>query len=122
MYSPFALVTTLRLKPVPVFTSVTVAPGTTAPVESFTIPRIVPVTAWAPAGGGARQHRMANPSRVAARPLVEARSAHIVSFDVTRRVPSWNHSGLSWSDQSSRGPPGPAPMTRVDGADQVGKN
>ena len=45
VYSPTESVTTVRVSPVPRLVSVTVAPGTAAPVVSVTEPRMVPVTA-----------------------------------------------------------------------------
>ena len=57
--SPDGSVTTVRLRPVSVFTSVTVAPGIAAPDVSRTVPRIVPLTAWAASGRGASQGRTA---------------------------------------------------------------
>jgi hypothetical protein len=43
-YSPNASVTTVRLYCVPSFVRTTLAPATTAPVESVTVPRMVPAT------------------------------------------------------------------------------
>ena len=60
MYSPLGSVTTLRVRPVAAFVRVTVAPGMAAPDESRTVPRMVPLTACADAGGGASQARKAN--------------------------------------------------------------
>src|SRR4030095_14467201 len=53
-YSPELSVVTVRVNPVPVCVSVTVAPGTMEPVEATTLPRTVPVTAWARAAEGTR--------------------------------------------------------------------
>src|ERR1700676_1136205 len=41
-YSPPSPVLTVRVRPVPVFLMVTVAPETAKPVESVTVPKIVP--------------------------------------------------------------------------------
>src|SRR5262245_52703906 len=54
VYSPSRPLVTTRVVPVPTLVSVTVAPGTTAPELSVTVPTIVPVTAWANAGGDQR--------------------------------------------------------------------
>ena len=43
----------MRARPVTSFLAVTVAPGTTPPVESVTVPRIVAVDRWARAGAAA---------------------------------------------------------------------
>ena len=59
VYSPLGSLTTLRVKPVAVFASVTVAPGSAAPDESYTVPNMVPLTAWAAAGRGDSQARRA---------------------------------------------------------------
>ena len=45
VYSPIWSVLTLRVRPVFVLVTVTLAPETTAPVLSVTVPRSVPVTA-----------------------------------------------------------------------------
>jgi len=42
-YEPDSVVTVERELPVSRFTTVTVAPGSAAPVESFTVPAIAPV-------------------------------------------------------------------------------
>src|SRR5579883_222168 len=48
-YVPSSLVATVRVKPVPVFLMVTVAPATASPEESVTVPSIVPRNVWASA-------------------------------------------------------------------------
>src|SRR5207245_10873110 len=63
VYSPLVSVVTVREIPVPVFVSVTVAPGTTAPESSVTTPRIVPVTACAASEAGIR-HAAMNTTRL----------------------------------------------------------
>ena len=50
MYSPLTSDVAVRVRPVPSLRIVTFAPATTAPVESVTVPRIVPVTDCAAAG------------------------------------------------------------------------
>ena len=45
VYSPFESLTNVRLSPVSVCVTTTVTPGMTAPDESVTVPRMVPVTA-----------------------------------------------------------------------------
>src|SRR5438132_14109709 len=54
VYSPAESVVTVRVRPVAVCVSVTVAPGMTAPVVSVTVPRMVPVTAWPKADDAVR--------------------------------------------------------------------
>src|SRR5206468_7499326 len=49
-YDPTPFVTVERLKPVFSFFTVTVAPGTTAPVLSVTVPRMLAVILWAKEG------------------------------------------------------------------------
>src|SRR5258705_3825336 len=51
VYEPFASVVVWFLTPVALFTAVTSAPGTTAPVESVTTPTILPSIVWPKAHG-----------------------------------------------------------------------
>src|SRR5262245_23414554 len=61
---PSLLVTTVREMPREASASTTVAPGTTAPVVSATVPRISPVVAWDWGNaGGARMQTTASPAR-----------------------------------------------------------
>src|SRR5262245_7863315 len=62
VYSPAWSVTMVRVRPVPWFVSVTVAPGTAAPDVSVTVPRIVPVTAWAARPTGRRHSATTRPN------------------------------------------------------------
>src|SRR5262249_32966679 len=62
VYSPTASVTIVRVRPVPRLVSVTVAPGTAAPVLSVTVPSTVPVTACAATGRGIRLATTTRPS------------------------------------------------------------
>ncbi|PYV37439.1 MAG: hypothetical protein DMG09_14755, partial [Acidobacteria bacterium] len=47
-------VTVVRVRPVSTCVAVTVAPGTTEPLESETAPKIVPVVVWGYTGSGPR--------------------------------------------------------------------
>ncbi len=53
MYVPSVRVTVVSVNDCPSWVMVTVAPGSTPPEASFTVPRIVPVSTWAPAGAAA---------------------------------------------------------------------
>ena len=68
-----------RLTPVPVLTRTTVAPGTTAPDESFTMPRIVPVTDWASTGSVDRHVRPTRTGRTSPRSLAADRNLFILA-------------------------------------------
>ena len=61
VYSPLESESTLRVKPLSVFTRFTVAPGSAPPLESRTVPRIVPVTACAASGCGSSAATKAKP-------------------------------------------------------------
>src|SRR5260370_29931019 len=54
VYSPALSVASVRVNPVPRLVSVTVAPGTAAPVLSVMVPSTVPVTACAATSRGNR--------------------------------------------------------------------
>src|SRR5436309_1100417 len=57
-YDPAPFVTVERLKPVFSFLTVTVAPGTTAPVLSVTVPRRLAVILWAEDGAANATRRI----------------------------------------------------------------
>src|SRR5204862_1650584 len=64
VYSPAESLTTVRVNPVPELVSVMVAPGMTAPVLSVTVPRMVPVTAWAASDADSRPTAMMRPNPI----------------------------------------------------------
>ena len=68
MYSPLLSAVRTRVRPVPSLTMVTFAPATVAPVESVTVPRMVPLTDCA-AADAARPRLSATTHRV--RPSAE---------------------------------------------------
>ena len=80
MYSPALSVVTVRVSPVPVLVIVTFAPATIAPVESATVPTMVPVTACAAAAAAkhetspiqTRKTAATRPNDVPARSLIDA--------------------------------------------------
>ena len=80
VYSPAPSLVTVRVSPVPVLVIVTFAPATTAPVESTTVPTMVPVTACAAAAAGrhetspmqTRKTAATRPNDVPARSLIDA--------------------------------------------------
>jgi hypothetical protein len=59
-YRPAASLWTVRENPVSWFRSTTCTPGSTASVLSFTVPEMVPVTAWLSAIEGVTRARKAN--------------------------------------------------------------
>src|SRR5258708_857374 len=89
VYSPAASVVRERWNPVPVFVSVTVAPGMTAPVESVITPMIVPVTACAARLAGSRHAAIARPNR--------ALFTFVLHAPAMRRVFRWVRR-LRWSN------------------------
>ena len=60
--APSALVTASRVRLVPIFLTVTVAPGMTPPPESVTTPEICPVRPWALAREAPTATNIANAS------------------------------------------------------------
>ena len=104
VYSPAASVTSVRVKPVLTFLSVTLAPGITAPLVSVTVPRSVPVTAWAA-------------SEPVSRLIAMIRRATLLTFDLhapapRRRVDGMNvlQDRLKWH-RPRRRPRGPSRLS-----------
>src|SRR3954462_15323082 len=75
--SPLVSATIVRVRPVPSLTMVTLAPGTTEPDESVTVPRIVPLTACAPAFTGEQTATVTKRKRIRTKPP---------GYQLTRRI------------------------------------
>src|SRR5712691_7616953 len=88
VYSPFESVTTIRVRPVPVFVSVTEAPGMTAPDESVMTPMMVPVTACAASERGSRLAAMIRPMTTLFTFDLHARASRRDAIDGCPRVHS----------------------------------
>ena len=88
-YSPRLSVTTLRERPLSALVTVTVTPGSTAPLSSCTVPSSVPPGPCAPAPGALPARASATPSRqTASRPAAMGTSVFMFRSDSSPGFPS----------------------------------